>query len=143
MIRAGLILAHFIMAKGINIKINSADKVEQMLQETYDESVRQINQIENEIGKLTTSTMLAEVTIDEKAKFFKAMNDLLTSKHKAIAMKLDIAKVMSEILKHNGDVDESLNGGKLKTNTFDINKLRSDIASMSSENDTVTYKLKG
>ena len=58
-------------------------------------------------------------------------------------MKLDIAKVMSEILKHNGDVDESLNGGKLKTNTFDINKLRSDIASMSSENDTVTYKLKG
>ena len=41
------------------------------------------------------------------------MNDYISSKDKAIARKLDIAKLMSEILKYNGNIKLAITEGEI------------------------------
>ena len=53
--------------------INSVEKIEQLLQEIYDQSVKQYNEIQNEMNKLSNSCNLADVTIEEKTKYSKAI----------------------------------------------------------------------
>ena len=43
------------MAKNFIVKINSVEKIEQLLQEIYDQTVKQYNEIQNEMNKLTKS----------------------------------------------------------------------------------------
>ena len=95
--------------KRIQIRINSNEKIEQVLQEAYDLTCKQLNDIQNEMNKLSNSCVLADVTIDEKAKYAKAMHDFLGDREKIIARKFEIAKFMGEIVKHKGDVNETLN----------------------------------
>ena len=97
------------MAKNYIVKINSIEKIEQLLQEIYDQSVKQYNEIQNEMNKLSNSCNLADVTIEEKTKYAKAMNDFIGSREKVIARKFEIAKLMGEIVKHNGDIGDTLN----------------------------------
>ena len=51
------------MAKNYIVKINSIAKIEQLLQEIYDQCVKQYNEIQNEMNKLSNSCNLADVTI--------------------------------------------------------------------------------
>lgn len=116
------------MAKNYVLKLNSAEKLEQLLQEIYDQAVKHFNEIQNEMNKLSNSTNLAEVTLDEKTKYFKAVHDLLGDKQKAISMKFDIAKFMGEIIKNKGDVDKTLNDPSIgKVTKLDINALKKSI----------------
>ena len=57
-------------AKRYKVRLNSVEKIEELLQEIYDQSCRQINEIQNEINKLTNSTNLGsdDITMEEKAK---------------------------------------------------------------------------
>ena len=66
------------MAK-YNVKLNSLEKIEQLLQETYDLATKQIVHIQDEINKLTNSSPLADSTMDEKAKYAKAMHDFMVT----------------------------------------------------------------
>lgn len=86
------------------IKLNSIDKIEELCQLTYDEAHQNVVKLQEEINKLSNCTNLNDCTVDERAKFAKAMNDYINSKDKAIGRKMDIAKLMSEIYKHNGNV---------------------------------------
>ena len=99
------------MEKKYKVKLNSVDKIEELLQEIYDESCRLINQIQTEIDKIQNSTNLGQegITIDEKAKYAKAMNDFMNAKKKTIDSKFEIAKFMGEIVKHSGDITKTLN----------------------------------
>lgn len=97
------------MAK-FKIEINSLDNLERLLQELYDEVCRNINEINTHINKINNSTCLADEPIEMKAKFAKSINDFLQSKDKAIGKKMDIAKLMAEISKRNGDVEGAVNG---------------------------------
>jgi hypothetical protein len=90
--------------KKYKLKINSPEKIEVLLQELYNDACKNIEQVQNEMNKLTNSVTLNEEAMDAKAKYAKAMNDFITSKDKAIGKKLDIAKLMTEILKFNGNV---------------------------------------
>jgi hypothetical protein len=90
--------------KKYKLKINSPEKIEVLLQELYNDACKNIEQVQNEMNKLTNSVSLNEEAMDAKAKYAKAMNDFITSKDKAIGKKLDIAKLMTEILKFNGNV---------------------------------------
>ena len=113
--------------KRIQIKLNSNEKIESLLQEAYDLTCKQINDIQNEMNKLSNSCNLADVTIEEKTKYAKAMNDFMGSREKAITKKFDIAKLMAEIVKHNGDVNGVLNDKDAMKNmgkSFNINELR-------------------
>lgn len=93
--------------KKYKLKINSPEKIEALLQELYNDACKNIEQVQNEMNKLTNSVTLNDETMDAKAKYAKAMNDFITSKDKAIGKKLDIAKLMTEILKFNGNVGKT------------------------------------
>ena len=101
------------LPKRYKLKINSSQKIEELLQELYDEADKNIVEIQNEMNKLANSVQLDAEIVDAKAKYAKAMNDFITNKDKAIGRKLDIAKLMSEILKFNGNVKLAMTEGDI------------------------------
>ena len=129
------------MEKRYKVKLNSIDKVEELLQEVYDQSCRQINEIQNEINKLTVSTNLGsdDITMDDKAKYFKAMHDLTNDKTKAIALKLEITKFMGELIKKSGDIAAVVNDKNYtKKTSLNLDQIRD---AMNGDSDVDTYKL--
>ena len=124
------------------VRLNSSEKVEELLQEVYDQACRQLNELQNEINKLINSTNLADenFTMDDKAKYFKAINDLMTNKKNAIQAKLDIVKFMGEMIKHAGDSNAVLNDkGFQKKTSLDLKSIR---AAIQEGEDVNTYNLK-
>ena len=101
------------LPKKYKLKLNSVEKIEELLQELYEEADKNIVEIQNEINKLTNSVQLNEEIMDAKAKYAKAINDYISNKDKAIGRKLDIAKLMSEILKYNGNVKQAIAEGEI------------------------------
>ena len=101
------------LSKKYKLKLNSVEKIEELLQELYEESDKIIVEIQTEMNKLSNSVQLNSEIVDAKAKYAKAMNDFITSKDKAIGRKLDIAKLMSEILKYNGNVKMAVTEGEI------------------------------
>lgn len=91
--------------KRYTVKLNSLPKIEELLQELYNECCKNIEEIQNQINKLANSVQLNnEELMDSKTKYAKAMNDYITTKDKTIGRKLEIAKLMQEIYKFNGNV---------------------------------------
>lgn len=112
------------MAK-FKIKINDIDNIRDLLQETYRLADEQIIQSQNEINKLANSTKLQDEIMGAKSKYAKAINDYLAMKDKAISKKIEIAKLLTEIYKHNGDVNETMNDAAVtKSMSFDFSKIR-------------------
>lgn len=129
-------------SKKYKVKLNSVEKVEDLLQETYDLACYQYNEAHNEMNKLSQSTKLSDEIIDGKAKYAKAMHDYLNDKDKAIGRKIEIAKLMTEVIKHGGDVEKTLNDSDLEKNTtFDIDKIRQAVSEYQSEDDIKKYTL--
>ena len=95
--------------KKYKLKINSVEKLEALLQELYNDACKNIEQVQNEMNNLTNSVSLNEEAMDAKAKYAKAMNDFIASKDKAIGKKLDIARLMAEIIKFNGNLKKTFN----------------------------------
>jgi len=94
--------------KRYKVRLNSTEKLEELLQEIYDQACRQINEIDNEKNKITNSTNLAAdgVTMEEKTKYATAIHNFLDDKRKAIASKFEIAKFLGEVIKHNGNASD-------------------------------------
>lgn len=90
--------------KNYKLKLNSLEKIEELLQEMYNEINKIINEAQQQINKISTSVQLNNEGMDAKAKYAKAMNDFISTKDKALNKKLDIAKLMAEIWKHNGNM---------------------------------------
>jgi len=90
------------------LKLNSIEKTESLLQEIYDDSNRQQNLLQTLMNELKESTTLVDEPLESKTKFAKAMNDFSVTKDKAIGRKLDVAKVMAEILKYSGNIEKVL-----------------------------------
>ena len=133
------------MEKKYKVRLNSVDKIEELLQEIYDESCRLINQIQNEISKIQTNINLGTegLTIEDKTKYAKAMNDFMTSKKKAIDSKFEIAKFMGEIVKHSGDVADALNDQSFAKNSkLNLSQLKTIALESDDEDDSENYTLK-
>lgn len=101
------------ISKKYKLKLNSVEKIEELLQELYEEADKNIVEIQTEMNKLSNSVQLNSEIVDAKAKYAKAMNDYISNKDKAIGRKLDIAKLMSEILKFNGNVKLAVAEGEI------------------------------
>lgn len=101
------------LPKKYKLKLNSVEKIEELLQELYEEADKNIVEIQTEMNKLANSVELSNEIVDAKAKYAKAMNDFITNKDKAIGRKLDIAKLMSEILKYNGNIKMAVSEGEI------------------------------
>ena len=114
-----------------------------MLQETYKLADQQLVQAQDEMNKLANATRLQDEVMDSKQKYSKAMNDYLTIKDKAIRTKLDIAKLMTEIMNHNGNVKEAIEQGGVSNATFDLKKIKQMVNDSYQEPDkTKTIELK-
>lgn len=103
--------------------------MEELLQEVYDEACRLVNEAQNEIGKLSEATNLAAEPLEGKAKYAKSINDYMRTKDQAIARKIEIAKLLGEVIKHNGNMQEALENTMVTSaGSLDIDKLK-EIAS--------------
>ena len=106
--------------KRYKLRLNSLDKIEELLQELYNEADKNIVEIQNQMNKLSNSVALNDEIMDSKTKYAKAMNDFITNKDKAIGRKLDIAKLMTEIHKFNGDVRKMVDNEESVGNWEDL-----------------------
>jgi hypothetical protein len=86
-----------------DIKINSDDSLSGLMQETYNDACLQINDAQRTINELTVSAIATD--IDDLTKVAKEKAGLLKVKDSAIRIKLEIAKLQSDIIKNRGDVD--------------------------------------
>lgn len=130
------------MEKKVKIRLNSTEKVEELLQEIYDQACRQLVGVQNEMNKLIASTNLADASIDSKAKYAKAMHDYHGDMNRALATKVELVKFMGEIIKHNGDIEGALNDQQFaKATKLDLDQLRAEIAGDDGD-DVDSYDLK-
>ena len=106
--------------KRYKLRLNSLDKIDELLQELYNEADKNIVEIQNQMNKLSNSVALNDEIMDSKTKYAKAMNDFITNKDKAIGRKLDIAKLMTEIHKFNGDVRKMVDNEESVGNWEDL-----------------------
>jgi len=130
--------------KNFKVELNSADNLRDLVQNVIDLADTQINQAQNEIEKLKKSTDLTQEVMDGKSKYAKAINDYLSVIDKAMAKKIDIAKLLNEVMSHNGDIKAAMEDTQKQG--FNINALQSmiDDAMLKKEksNETKTIILK-
>ena len=129
--------------KKYTVKLNNIDKIEQLLQETYNLACQQFTHIQGEINKISNTTILKDLDIDGKEKYGKIMNNYISLQQKSITQKFDIAKLMSEIIKHNGDIDGALKDAAKAHTSLDIKSIRDIVNKAKESNDTQVYQLKG
>jgi len=130
------------MAK-FKIELNDSTNIRDVLQQAYDLSDAQIVQAQNEINKIATATRLQDEVMDSKAKYGKIINDYLSIIDKAISKKVEIAKLMTEILKNNGNVGSSLEDTQTSgRQTFDLSKIKEMVKNIHEEKEqTKTIEL--
>jgi methyl-accepting chemotaxis protein len=126
--------------KNLKLKINNLSILEALLQELYDESTKNIYEIQNEMNRLSNSVQLNDEIMDSKVKYAKAMNDYSSNKNKALGTKLDVAKLMAELYKFQGNVKKMNQESEELPNWGEV---ISQINEMGEEKDsTKVYKLK-
>lgn len=124
--------------KKYRLKLNSIDKVEELLQIAYNEEDKIIVETQEQINKLSNSSNLNNEIMESKTKFAKAMKDFIDLKDKAIGRKLEMAKLMADIIKHNGSVKEVV-----ESDDIDWSSFRDEIEDKtnSPESQVATYNL--
>ena len=110
----------------LKIELNDTQNIRDLLQETYRLADEQIIQAQNEINKLSVATQLQDEPMDARSKYAKAINDYLGLKDKAISKKIEIAKLLTDIYHHNGDVKSALEGNAeaLKDMSFNFDDIK-------------------
>ena len=109
--------------KNFKVELNSADNLRDLVQNIIDLADTQINQAQSEIEKLKKSTDLTNEVMDGKSKYAKSINYYLSVIDKAMAKKIDIAKLLNEVMSHNGDVKAAMEESKKQG--LNINALQS------------------
>lgn len=102
-----------------SIKTNNIDSLEGLIQETYNDACANINDAQKTINELVNSVRPEDV--DDATKIAKEKNNALKVKDSAIRIKLEIAKLQNDIIKHNGSADEAINdksGGNVTLDDF-------------------------
>ena len=128
-------------SKRIKVRLNSVEKIEELLQELYNEACKNIEEIQTQMNKVANSVQLNDEIMDAKAKYAKAMNDFIVSKDKAIGRKLEIAKLLSEILKYNGNLTKASENSDI-FNNFKWDDLQKMAQEEDDDNKPKEYKIK-
>ena len=89
-----------------DVKVNNVDSLEGLMQETYNDACLQINDAQRTINELAASANPTDV--DDLTKIAKEKGGLLKVKDSAIKIKLELAKLQSDILKNKGDADAAI-----------------------------------
>jgi len=89
-----------------DVKVNNTDSLEGLMQETYNDACLQINDAQKTINELATSATPTDV--DDLTKIAKEKGGLLKIKDSAIRIKLELAKLQSDIIKNRGDAETAI-----------------------------------
>lgn len=90
-----------------DIRINDNSSLEGLCQETYNDACLQIIDSQKTINELSASA--TPVDVDDLTKIAKEKGNLLKIKDSAIRIKLELAKLQSDIIKNRGDIDSAVN----------------------------------
>jgi hypothetical protein len=88
------------------IKVNNTTALEGLMQEVYNDACGQINDANRTINELQSSTTPEDV--EDATKIAKTKIDAQKVKDSSIKIKLDIAKLQSDILKHGGNEEKAV-----------------------------------
>ena len=102
-----------------DVKTNDVDSLEGLMQETYNDACANINDAQKTINELVNSVRAEDV--DDATKIAKEKSNALKIKDSAIRIKLEIAKLQNDIIKHKGDAESALNersGGNITLDDF-------------------------
>jgi hypothetical protein len=102
-----------------DVKVNDVESLEGLMQETYNDACLQINDAQRSINELASSAVPQDV--DDLTKIAKEKGGLLKVKDSAIRIKLELAKLQSDILKNRGDAETAIQertDGKASLNDF-------------------------
>lgn len=89
------------------VKINDNQSLEGLLQETYNDACLQITDSQKAINELTTAAATPE-DVDDLTKVYKEKANLLKVKDSAIKVKLELARLQSDIIKNNGNAETAI-----------------------------------
>lgn len=89
-----------------DVKVNDTGSLEGLMQETYNDACLQINDAQRSINELVASANPTDV--DDVTKIAKEKGGLLKVKDSAIRIKLELAKLQSDIIKNRGDIESAL-----------------------------------
>jgi len=92
--------------KKYKVKLNNVENLESLMQEVYNDSNAQINEAQKVINEMTNSVETEDV--NEMASITREKANLLKIKDSSIKIKLDLAKLENEVIKHNGSIDKGL-----------------------------------
>ena len=82
---------------------------------------------------MANSTTIKDLDIDGKEKYGKIMNNYLGLQQKAISQKFDIARLMSEVVKHGGDIKGAIDASNILKPALARGKIRCIGATTSDE----------
>ncbi len=100
-----------------DVKVNNTESLEGLMQETYNDACLQINDAQRTINELAASATPTDV--DDLTKIAKEKGGLLKIKDSAIRIKLELAKLQSDIIKNSGDIETTLNERTQGSASFD------------------------
>lgn len=89
-----------------DVKVNDVESLEGLMQETYNDACLQINDAQRTINELATSATPQDV--EDLTKIAKEKGGLLKVKDSAIRIKLELAKLQSDIIKNRGDAETAI-----------------------------------
>ncbi len=119
------------------IKVNNTASLEGLMQETYNDACLQILDTQKTINELASSAI--GVDVDDHTKIAKEKGGLLKIKDSAIRLKLEVAKLQSDIIKHSGDINAAISersDGEASINDFKA--IREMIKNRAANNDDDT-----
>ena len=124
----------------IKIIINSNESLEILLQKIYDEADMEMNQAQEQINLLTNSSELKDESLDSKTKYSKAINDMLSIKEKMLKTKIEVSRLLSEILKFNGDINKAMDDDNVGK-ALDFESLKKKLKESYDDNKSQDYQL--
>jgi hypothetical protein len=87
------------------IKVNNNESLEGLMQEVYNDACVQIQDAQNVINELTTSVVAEDV--DDVTKIAREKTNAQKIKDSGIKIKLEVAKLQADIIRHHGNLDET------------------------------------
>lgn len=117
-----------------DVKVNDTESLEGLMQETYNDACLQINDAQRTINELAASATPTDV--DDLTKIAKEKGGLLKIKDSAIRIKLELAKLQSDIIKNRGDADAAISERTSGSASLsDFKSIREMLKNTAKEND--------
>lgn len=88
-----------------SIKLNNTDSLQGLMQETYNDACGQIIDVQKTINELTLS--ITPEDVDDLTKIAREKSNAHKLKDSAIRIKLEVGKLLNDIIKHNGSIEDT------------------------------------